>query len=341
MIERCMNHVSLDFYFVFRPDSLVVNDLFRDFDNSSKVSLIPVYTDWNKSVVSFRCLYTTGWKFYKLFSWLDKTCCKKYPFRDLLNNHSNETKCFIFCNSTLIYLSHSILKELSSKDDVVLVLLLVDPMARIYVNDKPKFKYFDQIYSFDPADSKTCGFNFLSSYYSKFDIHCDGEINTGVYFCGADKGRIDNLLKIYETLTNNGIECSFHVRNVSKKKQKYSDSIHYFSKAIAYSDVVNELNKFSCLLDLTQSNQAGVTIRYYEAVCYNKKLLTDNAFVKELPFYNPEYMKVFKSVDDIDIEWIKKPMNIDYGYDGRFSPLNLLDRIQATNNASKSFSGGK
>ena len=39
-------------------------------------------------------------------------------------------------------------------------------------------------------------------------------------------------------------------------------------------------------------------------------------------------MKVFTSFDDIDIEWVKKKEDINYGYGGEFSPIYLLKIIE-------------
>ena len=86
--------------------------------------------------------------------------------------------------------------------------------------------------------------------------------------------------------------------------------------------------KASCIFDATEKKQNGVTLRYFEAVCYNKKLITDNDFVKQLPFYNPDFIQVYDKVENIDIEWIKRDIKVDYGYDGRFSPVHFLQKLK-------------
>lgn len=40
----------------------------------------------------------------------------------------------------------------------------------------------------------------------------------------------------------------------------------------------------NCIFDMTQVGQTGVTFRYYEAVVYNKKLLTNNREIFNMPF---------------------------------------------------------
>lgn len=82
------------------------------------------------------------------------------------------------------------------------------------------------------------------------------------------------------------------------------------------------------IIEILQKGQNGSSLRYFEAVCYNRKLLTNNPNIEKLPFYNPEYMKVFSSSDDIDVEWVKKKGEIDYGYDRSFSPYYLLSKMR-------------
>lgn len=66
-----------------------------------------------------------------------------------------------------------------------------------------------------------------------------------------------------------------------------------------------------------------------EAVCYNKKLLTNNSQTTEYPYYNSEYMKCFKKVEDIDIEWLTDLKPVNYNYKGDFSPIKLIDYLRS------------
>ena len=98
-------------------------------------------------------------------------------------------------------------------------------------------------------------------------------------------------------------------------------------KAMPYPEVVAEAKKSNCLLEVVREGQTGPSFRYYEAVCYNKKLLTNNKNAVNFPFYNPEYMHVFEKPEDIDWEWVKERIPVDYGYDGRFSPSRIFDEV--------------
>ena len=94
-----------------------------------------------------------------------------------------------------------------------------------------------------------------------------------------------------------------------------------------YEKVIGNILSTNCVLEMVAKGQKVQTARYYEAVCYNKKLLTNNPNIKELSFYNPQYMKYFENIEDIDFEWVKRKETIDYHYNNEFSPNHILKEL--------------
>jgi hypothetical protein len=39
-------------------------------------------------------------------------------------------------------------------------------------------------------------------------------------------------------------------------------------------------------------------------------------------------MRVFESIEDIDVDWVKASEKIDYKYKGEFSPLGIIEYIK-------------
>lgn len=62
----------------------------------------------------------------------------------------------------------------------------------------------------------------------------------------------------------------------------------------------------NCILEILQEGQYQQSIRYFEAIIYNKKLLTNNKNVKNLPYFDERYMRYFSSITDIDLSGLKK-----------------------------------
>ena len=142
-----------------------------------------------------------------------------------------------------------------------------------------------------------------------------------IYFIGRDKGRKDFLIDLFNILSDNGCVCDFTINGVEKNAVVQGVKT---GRGILYNQVIQEIQSTNCILEVIQQGQNGVTLRYYEAVCYNKKLLTNNADIVNYPFYNPEYMKVFTKLEDIDVKWIKEQVDVNYKYNGEYSPINLV-----------------
>ena len=67
-------------------------------------------------------------------------------------------------------------------------------------------------------------------------------------------------------------------------------------------DVVKFIHGTKCILDITKTKQIGLTLRTYEAIYYNKKLITFNKTIKKYDFYNSNNILIIS--DNIQINKI-------------------------------------
>ena len=186
---------------------------------------------------------------------------------------------------------------------------------------------WDKVLTYDKYDAKEYGFTWFGySYYSSYDFVDPDPVESDIYYVGYDKGGRDNLVKeLFVNLQENQCNCRFNV--VASPTSMKDSSFVYMAEKISYPQVVSRVKSSNCIMEVLQENQESQSIRYFEAVIYNKKLLTNNRHVQELPYYDARYMKYFNSITDIDYEWVRKKENIDFQYDGRFSPLRIVDYI--------------
>lgn len=243
----------------------------------------------------------------------------------------------LMVSDTLLIYDENMINEINRNKNVHISLLLLNSMdasseSLIKVKDKFKLIDFDFILTFDYNDSIKYNFKYLGlTYYSKPKDIKQSDKKSDIYFVGRLKGnRTDTLLNAFENFEKNNVRCNFNIQlknNEIYEEQKHFGKINYYKKFIPYEEVVAETVSSNCIFEVLQENQFGQSLRYFEAVCFNKKLLTNNPNIKELPFYNEKYMKIFNSVDDIDCEWVKKEETIDYKYNNEFSPIYLLDKI--------------
>ena len=142
-----------------------------------------------------------------------------------------------------------------------------------------------------------------------------------LFFCGHSKDRLNLIHRIYKTANSNGIKCKFYITAVPEEKQLLTDEIIY-NERLKYEEYIEILKRSRCILEICQKGDE-TSMRYQEAVVYNKKLLANDNGIIELPYYSPVNMQVFADAEDIDTDWIKSP-GCDYDYKDDFDPINLL-----------------
>ncbi len=215
----------------------------------------------------------------------------------------------------------------------------IEASSPIMKNVRPKINRFawNHVYTFDKNDADKYGFSFIGyTYYSKHLLN-PSVLNFDVYFVGGLKGGREKMIEnVYDYLTQRDVNCRFDLMTFGRDKEKDAlKDVSYSRRWIPYEEVLQKMNSSKCILEICQDGQSGPTLRFFEAVCYNKKLITNNKFVKDFPFYNPNYVQIFNDVADIDVNWVKEDVEIDYGYRDEFSPVHLIDYLLEMNGASE------
>jgi hypothetical protein len=191
-----------------------------------------------------------------------------------------------------------------------------------------RYYAIDQVFSFDKQDCKKYNLNFFDMYSLNGNrVTMPSEETCDVFYVGncRSKSRYNNLLKIYEKFRKD-IRCEFHIVGVDLDEQMYSREIIY-NKMMTYSDVIKKIHCCDCILEIVNDGQDGNTLRFKEAVCYNRRLLTNNQSVKKTKYYNSKWIQVFETPEQIDVGWLTQKTKVDYQYKGEFSPMGLLQRI--------------
>lgn len=239
----------------------------------------------------------------------------------------------ILPSSSIAYLSlHYLEGFLKRHTNVRLYALLTDSMhAESPHMELVRKKLFSPVWTkvltYDRYDAKEFGFEWIGyTYYSSFDFaEADGQASD-LYYIGFDKGgRTDMVLSLYDEGRRNDVSCRFDV--LSSRAERIGD-LPCMKKRISYPQVVSRVKSTNCILEVLQQNQQEQSLRYLEAVVYNKKLLSNNPHLSELPCYDERYMRYFGSADEIDWDWVREKADIDFRYDGRFSPVHLFEKIQ-------------
>ena len=275
---------------------------------------------------------------------LSYTISKKInlPFKsiwyDLSEININDEDNYIILMMPTVFFEYDILtiKKLGKKYNVKLVLILLDtigvdtPAGRM-IDKIYKDPMWDYIFTYDLEDSKKYNFIYLNEhYYSIPKIEEENNILHDAYFFGSLKpGRTNELIELFEKFKSNNVNVKFDIVKNCGYNLDYKDkNFCIYDERINYKNVLKETVHTNCIIEFLQKNQKAQSLRYFEAVVFNKKLLTTNENIKNLSFYDERYMKIFKNFDDIDFEWVKKKEDIDYHYNNEFSPIHIIEELE-------------
>lgn len=191
-------------------------------------------------------------------------------------------------------------------------------------------KEVDLQMTFDKGESIKYNMPHFDEFESKIEVPiCDNYPESDVFFAGRVKNRFDKLMSIYQILSNKGVKCKYFLIGVEPSKRVTLPGITYADKFMTYKEMLFHSVNSRCILDINQENADGYTSRFLEAVMFNKLLLTDNQSVKDSKFYSDKFIQIIDDYDKIDADFIKKDSIVDYHYSGEFSPIHLLQQIQA------------
>ena len=257
---------------------------------------------------------------------------KRYSVRiDQLD--CNERNYIIFQSG--VKFSPRYIRKLKTQKNATIILYLPDTIKNLGIADHRKdfekyrrYYEIDQVYSFDKEDCKKYNLRFFDLYSSNVDyINRSTDKMCNVFYVGNCRSnrRFNTLLQVYEKLQKEN-KCEFHIVGVDEREQVFPEQIVY-NRPLKYGEVVKKILGCDCILEVINEGQDGNTLRFKEAICYNRRLLTNNQSVYESEYYNPDWIQVFDSPDQIDVEWIKKAIDVKYDYDGRYSPVKFLEEI--------------
>jgi hypothetical protein len=203
---------------------------------------------------------------------------------------------------------------------------LYDSLARHPIDDLME-GVFDDIYSFDKDDIKSCNFKEVNNYiYLNHVKHENQHPNFDVCYLASFDKRISTMNKIAKKLEQ--LKKTYQFIIVGKKtwiKQlakigENKSSIQYQIKRVDHSEILHYYLNAKIILDLVRDNQAGLSFRIFEAMALEKKLITDNEKIKDYDFYNPNNILVLNPEDIIlpeeffETKYQKVPEDIYYKY---------------------------
>ena len=327
MKETAVEKGDVCFIFTGYTEELM-KSMFKDLLNLANVKSIQKLLPFSQYINGLLRGLTMRFYKYKICQYGLYFIEKIYHPLEKIKTDSQKTY-LIFTNAVSIGVSVPYLKHyLKRHAECTPIMLFLDSLdrywaqyAKFLVDQIPRFKCF----TFDPRDAEDNGFKYTTSVYSYQEVE-QGGVETDIYFSFLGLDRLEQVRELADFFEAKGVKSNFiYVGNIDEEHKM--GLVKNTKQRLPYSEILKDTIQANCLLEILRPGQSGATLRYYEAVCYNKKLLTTNKNIVNLPFYNPQYIKVFEKLSDIDYEWVRRREPVDYHYDGSFSPIHFLEEI--------------
>ena len=235
--------------------------------------------------------------------------------------------CLIFNNFSLPYFEPSQLKAWKRRYGVKLILCFIDRLSSYFAAEARMYAAnvsFDAIYSYYRKDAENAGYEYFDCYYSKQQLPETDE-RFGAYFWGSDTGRRALAEDIYKRLNELGISSRMGIC-YAQGDGPHLEGIEY-DRPKDYASIMKDIAGADVLMDII-AGEGGVSLRYYEAVVYSKKLISNNPEIKKMRLYDPEQMLLIEKAQDIEKEFFDRKTDIK-PYEGGFSPCGWLNELDA------------
>lgn len=232
----------------------------------------------------------------------------------------------LFTDVSLCNYRREFLEKLKKKGNIKFVLVLINSFYRMRKIIEPMLGCFNLVYTYDRKEAKLFNFKYYPTVYSMVSRNKETVVPGICFFVGVAKDRLDKLIEVYDQLEKRGLAPEFYISGVPRSKQISRSGIIY-NKWLPYKVALKKALRSSCIVEIMDKNNAGVTLRTLEAICYNKRLITNNKKIVDSPFYRRDYVYLIDECADNRTDFWNFQESVEYGYDGRYSPLVFLDRL--------------
>ena len=279
-----------------------------------------------------------------LFHVCNNRLCKKYLqemwFRHLLKKwgvNLGGGATILFLNPSLPYVEVELIKFLDRIDNIDIGLLFIDSIKCLKESSvkqiTPLISAFgDNVFTYDPVDAEEQRWNLTYQYYSNKSPAYKEEIKYDVFLILYNKGREKKAVQLYDYLKQRHIKCLFFLNGIRPDfADKNPREGIIYNNVISYEEIIEYVKRSRVIVELCQANQGANTLRAFEAVVYDRKIITDNRNIIRFPYYNDDMMKYFYSIEDLDQIpddfFTTDNTHKEYQYEDCFSPIHLIDHI--------------
>ena len=238
-----------------------------------------------------------------------------------------DTYIFILFDNTLARYTPSYIRNIKSKHkNVFFVLFLDNAMHKKERLVKQHLDQMDLVYTNNKYDADKYGFKYLFNIIPSVSSHKDTQINWDLFFVGNAHDRLEMIHRVHDRMSELGLKSKMYISGVSTRSINKREGIIY-NQSLPYNQVTEYYDQSKCLLEVVGEKPTMLTMRMMEALCRNKKLITNHPFILEQSFYDPRYILYFEKPEDITLEFFTQNETVDYHYHNENTPECFLDRV--------------
>lgn len=175
---------------------------------------------------------------------------------------------------------------------------------------KNYFHLFDRFLIFDVRDlSKYPHCIPTTNFYFDDIMAVDNPKNKSVFFVGTYMAdRIDQLNRLAKFFDEKNYESNLFLQIKPSNSRYIYPTIHRLKQGLDFKENLILLQNSNIVLDFKNEIHYGLSFRTFEALGFEKKLITNNTLVKDFDFYNPSNIFVLESdtLDGLD-DFLQKP----------------------------------
>lgn len=140
-------------------------------------------------------------------------------------------------------------------------------------------------WTYDRGDAEKHGLNYVQTLGYPTMFMCEKEeASIDLFFVGSDKGRADDILALQSELGELGLTTDFRIMPNGRFSRRKS----FYSRPMSYAEISSIVARTKGILNICMAGQSGATLRDYESIFNQVKLITNNQHARSFFFYRPE-----------------------------------------------------
>lgn len=165
-------------------------------------------------------------------------------------------------------------------------------------------QYFDSVYTFDIQDASKYGWKYRPLFYINNLVNTSERDIDISFLCSLHSQRAEIMSKLKDICAINNYKFYSHMYcnrfayykwKYIGKKEEYKDTNNsdVVFKSLSLEDTYKVYGRSKVIVDYTHPSQTGFTMRTIESIGNKCKLITNNKYIKDADFYNPNNIYVY------------------------------------------------